>query len=57
MCSDKEIYNCHLEDVDLNLKDSLYSIKDFFHRANSSEDGDNGSHLQSIFKSLHGLSS
>ena len=33
MCSDNEVYNCHLEDVDLDLKDYLYSIKDFSHRA------------------------
>ena len=57
MCSDKELYNCHLEDVDLDLKEYLYSIKDFSHRASSSEDGDNGSHFQSIFESSHSLSS
>ena len=51
--------DCHLEDVDLDLDliISLYSMKDFSHRASSSEDGDNGSHFQSIFESLHGLSS
>ena len=46
MCSDKEVYNCHLEYVDLDLKDSLYSIKGFYNRDSSSEDGDNGSHFQ-----------
>ena len=56
MCSDKEIYNCHLDD-DIDLIDSLYYIKDFSHRASSSEDSDNGSHFQSIFESLLGLSS
>ena len=51
--------DCHLEDVDLDLDliISLYSMKDFSHRASSSEDGDNGSHFQSIFESLHGMSS
>ena len=57
MCSDKELYDCHLEYVYLDIIDYLYSIKDFSHRASSSEDGDNGSHFQSISESLHGQSS
>ena len=52
MCSEKELYNCHLEDVDLYLIDSLYSIKYFSNKASLSEDEDNGSHFQSIFESL-----
>ena len=57
MCSDKKLYNCHLKDVNLDLIDYLYSIKDFSHRASLYEYGDNSSYFQSIFESLHSLSS